>query len=248
METFLQFSHLNIALSLLLFTWTGFVRSGLGFGGGALGLPLMLLVFNDPVFWMPIMGFHLLFFSSLTLRKRLRDIDYVNLKRGLAWIIPFSLIGVMGLINLPTNVLVILIYGITIFYSVLWLFDIALHSSNKWVDRFLLSLGGYVAGTSLTGAPILVAVFMRNVSQHQLRNTLFLLWFILVSIKMIALVAVEVPLNIWVAILFLPGAFLGHIIGLKAHAFMVSNDKLFKRIVGGALVLVSILGLASVTI
>ena len=246
METFLSFSNTDIVLSILLFVWTGFVRSGLGFGGGALGLPLMLLVYDQPIFWMPIMCFHLLFFSSLTLRKRIQDIDYLNLKKSLAWILPFALIGVVGLINLPARVLVVLIYAVTIFYALLWLFDVALHSNNKWVDRFMLSLGGYVAGTSLTGAPILVAVLMRHVKPEMLRNTLFLLWFILVSIKMVALAVVDVPLNVWVSLLLIPGAFVGHFIGLKTHDYIISKDTLFKRVIGGALVLVSVLGLLKV--
>ena len=38
-----DFSPLQIALAFLVFAWTGFVRSGLGFGGAALGLPLWVL-------------------------------------------------------------------------------------------------------------------------------------------------------------------------------------------------------------
>jgi hypothetical protein len=37
----------------LIFMWAGFVRTGLGFGGAALGLPLMLLVGASPVYWLP---------------------------------------------------------------------------------------------------------------------------------------------------------------------------------------------------
>jgi hypothetical protein len=44
----------------LIFMWAGFVRTGLGFGGAALGLPLMLLVGASPVYWLPVIGLHLL--------------------------------------------------------------------------------------------------------------------------------------------------------------------------------------------
>ena len=63
---FPDFSVLDIALTCLLFMWAGFVRSGLGFGGAALGLPFMLLVYDQPLFWLPLIGLHLLFFSALT--------------------------------------------------------------------------------------------------------------------------------------------------------------------------------------
>ena len=62
-----DFSTLDIIFTAILFVWTGFVRSGLGFGGGALGLPLMLFVYDQPIFWLPVIGLHLLFFSALSI-------------------------------------------------------------------------------------------------------------------------------------------------------------------------------------
>ena len=58
----LDFSPYQMLAIALVFAWTGFVRSGLGFGGAALGLPLMLFVQNTPLLWLPIIGVHLLFF------------------------------------------------------------------------------------------------------------------------------------------------------------------------------------------
>ena len=37
----------------LIFIWTGFVRTGIGFGGAALGLPLLLLVDDKPLVFFP---------------------------------------------------------------------------------------------------------------------------------------------------------------------------------------------------
>jgi hypothetical protein len=37
-----EFSSLQLTYTFLLFVWPGFVHSGLGFGGAALALPLML--------------------------------------------------------------------------------------------------------------------------------------------------------------------------------------------------------------
>lgn len=243
METLSSFSAMQLLATALVFIWTGFVRSGLGFGGAALGLPLMLFVYDQPIYWLPMVGIHLLFFSALTLRTRIQQIDLAYLKKSLVVIIPFTLVGVFGLIQLPTDWLLIFIYSITLFYAVLWLLGLSLRSQNIWVDRFLLSIGGYVAGTSLTGAPLMVAVYMRNVRADLLRNTLFVLWFILVSIKMSAFVALGVALNWLDALLLIPVAAIGHYLGLKAHQAILQNDQLFKRLTGGVLMLISVLGL-----
>ena len=241
-----NFTTTELGLIALIFIWTGFVRSGLGFGGAALGLPLMLFIYNQPIYWLPIIGSHLLFFTSLTLRSRINNVDWAYLKKSSIYIIPPALIGVFGLINLPNNWLIIFIYSVTLFYAVIWFLNMNIRSNNEWLDRFLLAVGGYVAGTSLTGAPLMVAVYMRNVSAAQLRNTLFVLWFILVAIKMSTFKALGVEINILTAIYLLPIAAIGHIIGLKAHDIIIKNDQEFKRIIGGVLILISILGLSQV--
>ncbi|VAW61518.1 putative membrane protein [hydrothermal vent metagenome] len=243
MHTLLSFSHTELFLVGLIFIWTGFVRSGLGFGGAALGLPLMLFIYNQPLFWLPVIGAHLLFFSGITLRSRLKSVDWAYLKKALLIIMPFTLAGVFGLIRLPTQWLIFFIYSVTLFYSMLWIFDVKLHSNNIWIDRFLLSIGGYVAGTSLTGAPLIVAVFMRNVVPGLLRNTLFVLWFIIVSIKMTAFVVVGIKLNLISALVLLPIAATGHVVGLKVHRYILLNDVLFRRVIGVFLCVISGLGL-----
>ena len=48
----------------LLFVWGGFVRSGLGFGGAVLTLPFLLLILDEPLVFLPLIGVHLLIFSS----------------------------------------------------------------------------------------------------------------------------------------------------------------------------------------
>jgi uncharacterized membrane protein YfcA len=238
-----DFTTTQLLLTGLIFIWTGFVRSGLGFGGGALGIPLMLLVYPEPLFWLPVIGTHLLFFSGLTLRTRLNNVDWGYLRQAAAFIVPAALIGVLGLVSFPTNWVLAFIYGVTLFYAVIWVLELAIQSHNSWIDRALLLLGGYVAGTSLTGAPLMVAVFMRNVSREQLRNTLFVLWFTLVTIKMSAFAALGVDLQTVSALLLIPVAAIGHVIGLKSHDALMKNDQLFKRWIGAGLVVVSVLGL-----
>lgn len=243
---FENFSVIEILLIGLLFMWAGFVRSGLGFGGAALGLPLMLFVRDQPLYWLPIIGTHLLFFSAMTLRTRLHNVNWTYLRRALIYILPATLVGVFGLLNLPNQWLVIFVYSITLFYALTWLMNMAIQSNNNWLDRFLLLTGGYVAGTSLTGAPLMVAVFMRHVTGEQLRNTLFVLWFVLVTIKMSTFAALGVELHFLAALVLIPVAAIGHYIGLKVHDRILNNDQSFKRLLGGVLAVISLLGLWNV--
>ena len=241
----LDFSLYQTGVIALIFICTGFVRSGLGFGGAALGLPLMLFVHNNPLLWLPIISIHLLFFSGLTLFNRLHNVDWLYLRSSAIFIIPPAILGVFGLVNLPTQLLNGFIYSITFFYGFIWLLNRTIESRHSWADKLLLILGGYVAGTSLTGAPLMVAVYMRNVSKNQLRDTLFVLWFILVSIKMTTFIVLSVNLHFQAALTLLPVAAIGHILGLKAHSAIVHNDELFKRWIGGGLVIISGLGLCN---
>ncbi len=240
---FPDFTTDQILLTGLIFIWTGFVRTGLGFGGGALGLPLLLFIDPEPLLWLPMIGAHLLFFSGITLRTRLNNVDWRYLGHSMQFIVPAAVIGVLGLLNLPTRWVLIFIYAVTLFYAVTWVLNHAIESNNRWVDRTLLILGGYVAGTSLTGAPLMVAVYMRNVSREQLRNTLFVLWFTLVVIKMSTFAVLSVDLHLLSALALLPVAAIGHVIGLRVHDAVLRNDRVFKRWVGAGLMGVSILGI-----
>jgi len=239
----LDFSISQTLLVCLLFVWAGFVRTGLGFGGAALGLPLMLFLNPDPLLWLPIIGTHLLFFSGLTLSQRLHNVDWAYLRHSAWYIIPPAIIGVFGLISLPTLWLNVFIYSVSLFYGIIWMLNRVIESHQAWVDKLLLILGGYVAGTSLTGAPLMVAVYMRHVSKEKLRDTLFVLWFVLVSIKMTTFIALDVEMNFMTALLLIPVAAIGHVLGLKAHHAITRNDITFKRWIGGGLAIVSVLGL-----
>ena len=84
----LDLSVVEYALVIIIFIWTGFVRSGLGFGGAALGLPFMLFLHDQALYWLPIIGLHLLIFSSLTLRTRINNVDWSYLKQASKFIFP----------------------------------------------------------------------------------------------------------------------------------------------------------------
>ena len=245
---YLDFSGQQALITALLFIWAGFVRTGLGFGGAALGLPLMLFIHHDPRLWLPMISAHLLFFSGLTLRTRLHNVDWGYLRASSLYIVPPAIIGVFGLVHLPVLWLNGFIYGVALFYGGVWMLNKAIESHGNWVDKFLLVLGGYVAGTSLTGAPLMVAVYMRHVKKSQLRDTLFVLWFVLVSIKMTTFIVLAVDLHFISAITLLPVAAIGHSLGLKTHHAIMSNEILFKRWIGGGLVVVSLLGLINLDV
>ena len=242
------FTSFEIIFISLIFVWIGFVRTGLGFGGAVLGLPLLMLVGGSPIDWLPIIGIHLLFFSGVALARSLNTIDWSYLKRSLPWILPAKITGVIGLISLPPIVMTLIVYSITSFYALTWMLNYNIASREGWVSRLLLILGGYISGTSLNGAPLLVAVYMQNIDVKRLRNTLFVLWFLLVTIKMSAFLIVDVYINWQFSLMLIPVAALGHFVGLKVHDRIIENDKQFKRWMGSVLILICIAGLSKVLI
>jgi len=157
----------------------------LGFGGAALALPLLLHVYDKPLVLVPIIGTHLLFFTTITMYNRLHNVNWGILGKVLVVLLIPKVAGLIGLLSLPNNWLVILVFAITLFYGATWLFNYTIKSQSKSVDFVLLMIGGYVSGTSLIGAPMMVAVMGRYISKFQLRDTLFVLWMVLVIMKII---------------------------------------------------------------
>ena len=242
------FAPLELLMIAIIFTWIGFVRTGLGFGGAVLGLPILMLIGGSPIDWLPIIGIHLLFFSSITLSNSLRQVDWQYLKKSLLWILPAKIIGVIGLLSLPPNVMTVIVYLITILYSLTWINNSQIISKKTWVNNLLLFFGGYLSGTSLMGGVLLVAVYMNHIDLKKLRNTLFVLWFFLVSIKMVAFMAVGVYIDWRFSLMLIPVAALGHFIGLRMHERMIKSDAKFKRWMGGVLIIVCMVGLLKVIV
>ncbi|MAP34297.1 MAG: permease [Halomonas sp.] len=241
----------------LIFAWSGFVRTSLGFGGAVLALPFLLLVVNEPLVFLPIIAIHLLIFSSWIAwngHRQLQqagssaavqsNIDWGYLGKALKIMIVPKLVGVVGLLTLPANVMTSIIFGIVIIYAIGYVLNKPFRSNNKYVDYVLLGLGGYVSGTSLIGAPLIVSVFATHVAKEQLRDTMFVLWFILVVIKMVSFVIAGVDLQLIHQLWLLPCAFIGHLLGEKAHRYLLNADTgLFFRVLGAVLILVSVVGL-----
>jgi len=249
------------ALIGLIFTWSGFVRSGLGFGGAVLSLPFMLMVDNQPLVYLPLIAVHLLFFSSITVyqshreakRKRHQSTDEQEQNSTIAWpylrfalsiiIIP-KLIGIFGLITLPAHIMSTIIFTIVAAYSITYVLNKPFKSNNRWLDILFLMLGGYISGTSLIGAPLIIAVMATHVVKHQLRDTLFVLWFILVLFKMAAFIWAQVDLQLIHHLWLLPCATIGHLIGLRVHDYLLHTETAsFYRVLGSVLLVVSLLGL-----
>jgi hypothetical protein len=151
----------------LVFIWSGFVRSGLGFGGAVLSLPFLLLIHDAPLVYLPLIAVHLLVFSSLTVWKNTRQqkantenstVDWAYLKKALAIMLVPKLIGVFGLITLPNQIMTGIIFGIVIVYAFSYILNRPFTSNNRYLDTAFLMLGGYISGTSLIGAPLIIAV------------------------------------------------------------------------------------------
>lgn len=260
----LDLTVLQYVLIGLTFIWSGFVRSGLGFGGAVLSLPFLLLIDNQPLVYLPLIAVHLLVFSSLTVilrhfktqrkiknktvisseEQQQSNIDWAYLKYAFSIIIIPKLIGVFGLINLPTNIMSAIIFIIVSLYACSYILNKPFVSRNKALDIIFLMLGGYISGTSLIGAPLIIAVMANHVSKYQLRDTLFVLWFTLVIIKMAMFIYLGIDLQLIHHLWLLPCAAVGHIIGLRFHQRLLENDqKVFYRLLGITLLITSGVGM-----
>jgi uncharacterized protein len=248
----------------LVFVWSGFVRSGLGFGGAVLALPFLLLIVDDPLVFLPIVAVHLLVFSSLIMWKSHHQrtanqrsgqgtdqqqatpasIHWAYLKQALKIMIIPKIAGVIGLLTLPPKIISGVIFAIVMGYALGYILNRPIRHRSKALDAFFLAAGGYISGTSLTGAPLIVPVFASHVAKHQLRDTLFVLWFILTAIKLASFIAVGVDLQLIHHLWLLPCAWVGHVFGDRLHTrILAAETPTFFRWLGIALVIVSGVGL-----
>jgi uncharacterized membrane protein YfcA len=229
------------------------VRSGLGFGGAVLTLPFLLLILNKPLVFLPLIAVHLLIFSSLTVyqnHRKNRSTSTVNwhfVGHALLIMAIPKAIGVFGLITLPADIISTFIFCIVTVYSLSYIFNRPFKSNNKTVDTALLVVGGYVSGTSLIAAPLVVPVAASKVAKEQLRDTLFALWFILVSVKLVAFMFAGVDMQWQQHLWLLPCAAVGHVLGLRFHAYTLRAETVvFFRVMGVGLLGVSLVGLGKI--
>ena len=257
LNTLQTFAGWQLAAMAVIFVWSGFVRSGLGFGGSLFTLPLLLLVHNDPLFFLPIISQHLLFFAALTVtqsqlkqrRLALQSDESTNTVHwnfigiALAIMLLPKLAGVIGLIILPTEVMNVIIFTLISAYAITYIIDRPVTSNSRFIDLILLALGAYISGISLIGGPLIIAVALRYIAPFQFRDTLFVIWFVLVSIKMAAFYLAGVDLQWQISTLLLPIAAVGHVIGLRFHDRLVKNEnRVFFKVIGWALLSISSIG------
>ena len=240
----------------LLFVWGGFVRSGLGFGGAVLTLPFLLMIRDEPLLWLPIVSVHLLLFSGATVwlahradraagHEAAQSVNWGFLRYALPLMIVPKLIGVAGVITLPGPLVSGFIFCTVFAYGLSYLFARPFRSGSGALDAGLLMLGGYVSGVSLIAAPLVVPVAASRTPREQLRDTLFVLWFILVALKLLAFVVSGVDLQWGQHLWLLPAATVGHFLGLRFHRYTLRADtRVFFRYLGAALLAVSVAGLA----
>jgi len=234
------------------------VRSGLGFGGALFTIPFLLLIHNDPLFFLPIISIHLLFFASLTLssnqlfakkssENNQPSVNWRFVRYALLIMIIPKLAGVIGLLILPSDLMNCIIFGLIGAYSLTYIIGRPLQSSSRLLDTLFLIVGAYISGTSLIGGPLVIAVAMRHIKSHEFRNTLFVLWTVLVSIKLCAFAYADVDLQFAAALWLLPFAGIGHFIGLRFHQQLLQQSNArFYQILGGVLLTASFAGIVQI--
>jgi hypothetical protein len=193
---------------------------------------------------------HLLIFSSLTVWQSHRSehsattVNWPFVRWALLVMAIPKAIGVLGVITLPGQLISGFIFSIVTLYAISYILNRPIRSNHRGVDTALIALGGYVSGTSLIAAPLVVPVAASRVAREQLRDTLFALWFILVAVKLAAFLAAGVDMQWQAHLWLLPAATVGHIIGLKFHDYALQKETvMFFRVLGAGLLLVSIVGL-----
>lgn len=240
----------------VLFCWSGFVRSGLGFGGAVLVLPFLLLIVDDPLVFVPLIAVHMLVFGVwISLRGVLAQrasadgaptsmVDWTYLARAMPWIVPSGLIGILGLLTLPPRVMSLIVFVIVIAYSISYVLARPIRSYGPKTDALLLALGGYITGSSLIGGPLMVAVFSSHVSRSHLRDTLLAAWVVLVVMKLASFIAVGVDLQFVHHLWLFPCVLAGHIAGERLHRRMLrAHPTRFFRWLGAVLLGVSLFGI-----
>ena len=231
------------------------MRSGLGFGGALFTLPFLLLIHNDPLFFLPIISLHLLFFAGLTIIQSERgtkdanstSVNWQFVRYSLLVMIVPKLAGVVGLLVLPTALMNLIIFSLIAAYSLTYILGKPLQSNSRLIDIVFLIAAAYISGTSLIGGPLVIAVAMRHIRPHEFRNTLFVIWWILVSIKLCAFVIADVDIQLLNALWLLPFAGIGHLIGHRFHQQLLQRDSAsFYRILGWILLGTAIVGISQV--
>ena len=237
-------SAVQIGVLMLVFTWSGFVRAGLGFGGTALALPFALVVVESAQVVVPLLLVQLCVFSVMNTWRRFDNIDLRYVGYLTALLVLPVLAGVFTLINLPDQGLITLVYLCVLGFAIQYIAQFEFKIASKAVDLFLLMLGGYVLGSTTAGGPPIVAVSMRYVARDKVRDTLLGLWSLFSVMNLIVLFQADVDLQWRSQLWLLPATVVGHVIGERFHRQLLTmQTAVFYRVLGGALLVVTVIGL-----
>ena len=235
----------TVIVLIIGFAWSGFVRAGLGFGGAGLMYPIALLVVDSVLFLVPLVCVQVLVFSIGTLIRDHRLINWRVLRWLMAVLVVPFFVGVLGLVTLPEFAVLMMVYTVITIYALGYIFRIESATPRAWVELPALLVGGYVSGLSLAGAPLIAAVVGKRLQRHEFRATLFVLWPTLVVIKLATLVSFGVDLQLQHQAWLLPSALVGHVLGMRAHDYLLTRKTdSFYTWLGVGLLLICAVGIA----
>ena len=250
---FAGFEPVELFAILMLFVWGGFVRGAFSFGGAALTLPLLLLVYPDPLFFIPIIAIQLLVIAFVRVVFHSRLINFRVLWRSVLILLPTKIIGIIGLLQMPNDILILIIFGFSVFYAVTYLVRGTVQpSKGKKITLFdyaAMGLGGYMSGTALSGAPLIVGVVGKYVAKESLRSTLFALWIVLVLIKLTAMMLAGVSMQLEHQLWLFPAGIIGHLLGVRCSRILHHMpEHVYYRALGAVMLVVGGSGVVSVFI
>lgn len=238
----MNFEPVVLAFLILCFLWSGFVRTGFGFGANALLLPLALLAVSDPLVIIPVVAIQGSLLNGFESIRNFRRISWRTLGWLLLIYIPTFTAGLYGLLSLPNWVLNLMIYGVTVGYALIYMFEWKFHFRSRLFDLLVVMLGGYVTGFSMSGGPLTIAIALKYISRELLRTTLMVLWALVGISKLTAFILVGVDIQLGLFFWTMPAVVIGHFIGLRFHD-RILHTHYFYRILGGALLAISLLGI-----
>lgn len=237
-------STVQMIMLMPVFTWSGFVRAGLGFGGTALALPFALIVVESAQVVVPLFLVQLFLFSVVNTVQHWTNVDRRYLGYLVALLVLPVLAGVVSLVRLPNDALVTFVYLCVLGFAIQYLVQFEVKSAGKAVDLFLLMAGGYVLGATTAGGPPIVAVSMRHVAQDKVRDTLLCLWSLFAMVNLVALFQAEVDLQWRSQLWLLPATLVGHWLGDRFHQQLLTmQTAVFYRVLGVTLMAVTVIGL-----
>ena len=244
---FLQLTHAQLVLSIIIIFIAYMVKGLTGFGSGLIAIPLLAFIFPLK-FIVPVLG--LLSYAGTVVQS-------VSLRQHAEWrdiwpLIPFSLMGIAVALWLLVNVdadTLTLFLGIFIVayasYSLLPVKELA--GDRKWAV-IAGSCAGLVGALFGTGGPFYVIYLkLRQLNKNSFRATISMIFLIDGGFRVTAYTGMGLYNEkvIWLVVVLVPVLFIAMYAGNKIHIKI--NEQLFNRTInimllisGGMLMIKSI--------